>query len=128
MKYEVVFFEDNRGRSPVKDFLDELQIHASHDKSAKQLLSKIVFYIEILERTGSRSGLPYTKFIGNGIWELELRPSDHRIFFFFWDGNQIVLLHPFRKTTKKTPQREIRKAEREMLDWIENSQNRSTRE
>jgi len=126
MKYEVVFFEDNRGRSPVKDFLDKLQIDAAHQKSAKQLLSKIVFYIEVLERTGSRSGLPYTKFIGNGIWEL--RPSDHRIFFFFWDGKQIVLLHPFRKTTKKTPQREIRKAEREMLDWIENRQNSSTGE
>ncbi len=124
MNYEVIFFEDNRGRSPVKDFLDELQLKATRQKSAKQLLSKIVLYIEVLERTGSRSGLPYSKNIGNGIWEL--RPSDHRIFFFFWNGNHIVLLHSFRKTTAKTPQREIQKAEREMLDWIENGHYRTT--
>lgn len=126
MNYEVIFYEDSRERSPVKDFLDELQDDAIQKKSAKQLLSKIIFCIEILERTGSRSGLPYTKYIGNGIWEL--RPSDHRIFFFFWNGNQIVLLHPFRKSTRKSPTREIQKAEREMLDWIENGQYRITRE
>ncbi|QZT33947.1 type II toxin-antitoxin system RelE/ParE family toxin [Caldalkalibacillus thermarum TA2.A1] len=37
---------------------------------------------------------------------LSYRPKDHRILLFMWDGNNIVLLHPFRKTTQTTPQRE----------------------
>ncbi|WP_153721078.1 type II toxin-antitoxin system RelE/ParE family toxin [Sporosarcina cascadiensis] len=123
MNYEVIFYEDSRGRSPVRDLLDQLQNESARNKPAKQLLSKIFLYIEVLEGTGSRSGLPFTKFIGNGIWEL--RPDNYRIFFFHWEGNQIVLLHPFRKSTKKTPKREIQRAEREMLDWIENSHGRS---
>ncbi len=38
MDYEVIFFEDSRGFSPVKDFLDKLQEQAAHDKHARQLL------------------------------------------------------------------------------------------
>ncbi|MGD7008787.1 type II toxin-antitoxin system RelE/ParE family toxin [Metabacillus sp. 84] len=79
-------------------------------------------YIEILQKSGSRSGLPYTKNIGNGIWEL--RPKDHRVFFFGWEGNKIVLLHTFRKQTQKTPQREIDQAEKEMADWLINVKRR----
>lgn len=124
MNYEVIFYEDNRGHSPVKALLDDLQVRAETDKSAKQLFSKIVLYIEILEKKGSRSGLPYTKHIGNGIWEL--RPKDQRIFFFGWESNNIVLLHSFRKETKKTPKQEIEKAEKEMADWLKNGKHRIT--
>lgn len=122
MNYEVIFYEDGHGCSPVKEFLDSLQIQSSSSKQAKQLFAKIVLYIKILEESGTRSGLPYTKHIGNGIWEL--RPKFHRIFFFGWDGNKIVLLHSFHKKTKKTPSLEIKQAEREMKDWLENGKNR----
>lgn len=122
MNYEVIFYEDDRGRSPVKDLLDELDAKAKSNKQAKQLLSKFALYIEILEQSGTRSGLPYTKHIGNGIWEL--RPKDHRVFFFGWEGNKIVLLHAFRKDTQKTPQKEIDRAEREMNDWLANGTKR----
>jgi phage-related protein len=123
MNYEVIFYEDDRGRSPIKDFLDELDAKARSNKQAKQLLSKFALYIEMLEQSGTRSGLPYTKHIGNGIWEL--RPKDHRVFFFGWEGNKIVLLHAFRKDTQKTPQREIERAEREMNDWLVNCTKRN---
>ncbi|WP_153461429.1 type II toxin-antitoxin system RelE/ParE family toxin [Sediminibacillus terrae] len=124
MNYEVIFYEDDRGRAPVKDFLDELQLKATNNKKDKQLLRKITLYIEILEKLGTRAGLPYTKNIGNGIWEL--RPKDHRVLFFGWKGNQIVLLHAFRKETKKTPIREIEQAEKEMKDWLSYGENRIT--
>lgn len=122
MNYEVIFYEDDRGRSPVKEFLDVLDAKAKSSKQAKQLLSKIILYVEILEKSGTRSGLPYTKYIGNGIWEL--RPKDHRVLFFGWEGNKIVLLHAFRKDTQKTPQREIEQAEKEMYDWLANGKKR----
>lgn len=122
MNYEVIFYEDERGRSPVKDFLDELQAKAKSNKEAKQLYKKFILYIEVLAKSGTRAGTPYTKHIGNGIWEL--RPKDHRVFFFGWEGNKLVLLHTFRKTTQKTPQQEVDKAIKEMADWNENGKNR----
>lgn len=122
MNYEVIFYEDHRGFSPVGCFLDELQIRAEHDKFAKQLLKKITLYIEMLEKSGTRAGMPFTKPIGNGIWEL--RPGDYRIFFFGWQGNKIVLLHSFRKKGRKTPVNEIAQAHKEMADWIANGHKR----
>lgn len=125
MNYDLIFYENDRGLSPIEDFLDDLQIQAESDKSAKQLLEKIYFYFEILSNSGTRAGMPYTRFIGNGLWEL--RPKDHRIFFFGWEGNKIVLLHSFRKETKKTPAAEIKKAEKELSDWIANGEKRLNR-
>ncbi|MED4018558.1 type II toxin-antitoxin system RelE/ParE family toxin [Sutcliffiella cohnii] len=122
MNYEVIFYEDDRGYSPVKSFLDDLETKAIRNKQAKQLFAKVVFYIEILEKSGTRSGLPYTKYIGDGIWEL--RPKDQRILFFGWKDNQIVLLHSFRKQTQKTPPQEIKKAKIEMEDWLKNGDHR----
>lgn len=122
MQYEVIFYKDSRGFSPVFEFLNELDQKATRNKYDKQLLKKIALYIEILEQSSTRSGLPYTKYIGNGIWEL--RPNRYRILFFSWKNNQIVLLHTFEKKTKKTPRQEILKAQNEMADWIQNGEHR----
>ena len=124
MDYDVIFYKDERGRSPVADFLDDLNQQAKKSKLEKQLLQKCYYYIEILEKNGTRAGAPFTRNIGDGIWEL--RPKDHRILFFGWHDNKIVLLHAFRKTTKKTPQQEIEKAKREMQDWLEHGNHRTT--
>lgn len=53
------------------------------------------------------------------IWEL--RPLKDRILFFAYDGDNIILLSHFKKTTQKTPQREIKKANKLMKDYIERS-------
>src|SRR6059058_3155965 len=45
----------------------------------------------------------------NDVWQL--RPQPHRIFFFFDSGRHCyVLLHGFRKKTRKTPSQELEKA------------------
>ena len=38
-----------------------------------------------------------------------------------YDGDNIILLSHFKKTTQKTPQREIKKANKLMKDYIERS-------
>ena len=68
------------------------------------------------EVDGTRSGEKFCKHIRDKIWEL--RPDDHRILFFGWQGNQLVLLSHFQKKQNKTPLREIDKAEKRMNDWI----------
>ncbi|MGS0534389.1 type II toxin-antitoxin system RelE/ParE family toxin (plasmid) [Bacillus mycoides] len=122
MNYDLIFFKDARGEYPVKQFLDDLQQQATKDKQSSQLLKQTVHYFKVLRGSGTRSGEPFTKFIGDGIWEL--RPGNHRIFFFMWENNRIVLLHSFRKKTRKTPKREIEKAMDEKNDWLANGTQR----
>ncbi|MGD7008786.1 hypothetical protein [Metabacillus sp. 84] len=40
MNYEVIFYEDDRGRSPVKDFLDQLDAKAGNSKQASKTVIK----------------------------------------------------------------------------------------
>lgn len=54
-------------------------------------------------------GEPFVKHISGKIWEL--RPLRNRILFFYYDGEQIILLTHFIKKTQKTPKWEITKAE-----------------
>lgn len=44
----------------------------------------------------------------------ELRPGAHRIFYCYHEG-RVVLLHAFRKSSNKTPKREIEVAYKRMI-------------
>jgi phage-related protein len=114
--YDIVLYEDARGNSPVQDLLDELDSKAQYEKNARIQLRQIMFYLEILKGSGTRIGEPYTKHIKEEIWEL--RPGHNRILFFAWKGDTFILLHAFRKTSRKTPPCEIEKADREKQDWV----------
>ncbi|MCL2694182.1 MAG: type II toxin-antitoxin system RelE/ParE family toxin [Oscillospiraceae bacterium] len=74
-----------------------------------------------LEAHGTRVGFPTVRHIEDDIWEL--RPLDHRIFFFYWKDNNFVMLHHFIKTTKKTPPLEIEQAKRNLAEHLERSKN-----
>lgn len=113
--YEIVLYEDARGNCPMERFIAELEEMATVDKPVRNLLKKIVYTVALLKNSGTRCGEKFTKQIDGKLWEM--RPDDHRVFFFMWNGNHIVLLHSFRKTTKKTPELEIETAKREMEDW-----------
>lgn len=114
--YEILLYEDARGNCPFQEFLDDLDGKAKTDKRARGLRKKINYCLGILSEGGTRAGERFTKQIDGKLWEL--RPDDHRVFFFLWSGNHIVLLHTFRKETKKTPVAEIEQAKREMEDWV----------
>ncbi|MCD7805121.1 MAG: type II toxin-antitoxin system RelE/ParE family toxin [Oscillospiraceae bacterium] len=88
--YEIYFYKDRNGKSPVKD------------------------YIKSLSEYGISLGEPYIKHLDDEIWEL--RPIRDRILFASWDGNSFVLLHHFVKKTQKTPAREIEQAKRNLSD------------
>ncbi|OXM82945.1 type II toxin-antitoxin system RelE/ParE family toxin [Paenibacillus rigui] len=114
--FKVIVYEDDQGYSPFEKFYNELDEKARTDKSARGLIKKLNYCIGILSEGGTRAGEKFTKHIQGKLWEL--RPDDHRVFFFLWNGNHIVLLHSFRKETKKTPKAEIEKAQRELEDWV----------
>lgn len=115
--YKVVLYEDADGNCPVADFISALDQKAKTDKHSRILLEKIRYCVKRIEQSGTRAGSNFTKQIEGKLWEL--RPGDHRIFFFGWHGNHLVLLHGFHKKTNKTPRREIDRALSEMADWIQ---------
>lgn len=114
--FEIIFYADAKGRCPVLDFIDGLRASAGKNKESKVLLKQVYYYLERLQAGGTRCGEGITKHIEGDIWEL--RPGKNRILFLGWRGNSFVMLHSFRKTTAKTPRKEIELAKREMNDWL----------
>lgn len=115
--FKVNFYSDADGKEPVKEYIDSLII--KNNKESRIKLNKIHEYIQILSQFGTRAGEPYVKHINGKLWEL--RPLRNRIFFFYWQDNEFILLHHFMKKTQKTPEREIKRAEKNMNDFIERS-------
>lgn len=42
----------------------------------------------------------------------------NRIFFFYWKDNKFVLVHYYIKKSQKAPKKEIKKAMKNIKDWI----------
>ena len=114
--YTVEFYENAKGESDVWDCLEELRIKAEINKDARIQYKQISFYIQLLQDNGTRLPDNITKHIDDGIWEL--RPGSNRVLYFFFKNNTFVLLHHFRKKTKKTPRPEIEKAKTERADFL----------
>jgi len=117
--YEVIFYSDARGNEPVAELINELRQKSYTDKNARINFNKIVAYIDILSEKGTRVGEPVVKHLDGDIWEL--RPLDYRILFAHSEDKIYILLHHFIKKTNKTPLREIERAKRNFVDYIERS-------
>ena len=113
--YEIHFYREKSGSRPVADYIKELA--EKNDKESRMKLRKIQDYINALSEYGLQLREPYVKHIDGKIWEL--RPLSDRIFFATWHNGGFVLLHHFSKKTRKTPEREIKKAKRELADLTE---------
>ena len=116
--YEIVFYQNIKGESPVLDYMRTL--NSSKSKDARIKLNKILEYVKALKTYGAQD-LPsvYAKHLDGEIWEL--RPARNRILFAAVVGGRYVLLHYFLKTTQKTPLREIEAAKRELEDFKKRS-------
>lgn len=115
--YTIEFYENNKGKSELWDFLEKLRLKAKKSKDARIQYRQISLCIQLLQENGTCLPENVTKHISDGIWEL--RPGNNRIFYFFYRDNTFILLHTFRKKTRKTPSREIEKAKVERKDYLE---------
>ena len=117
--FQIDFYKDKDGNEPIAEYIETLDKQAPTSKTARIHLKKIYEYFDILEQYGTMAGLPYVKHIDGDIWEL--RPTDDRIFFFYWKDKTYLMLHHFIKKTRKTPPGEIEQARRNMADHLERS-------
>ena len=115
--YRILLYTTENGRSPVKEFMENLA------KGSKRTeLTSFIGYQERLAECGMQVNTTYPGTIKHLQGEIyELRPGKNRVLFFAAVGDDFVLLHAFRKTTQKTPKREIEKAIHEMKDYIDRS-------
>ena len=109
-QYRAEYYENKHTKeAPVQEYIDEL--NENHQKKIFSFVNKLV------EESG-RLGWPHAEHIKDKIWQL--RPGPHRLFYFIFTGERIILLHIFRKKSQKTPRREIDRALNNYIDFINN--------
>ena len=73
-----------------------------------------------MEMYGPDLGMPHTRAMGDGLFELRLKAGEGiaRIFYCTRVGRRIVMLHQFIKKTEKTPAKELFVARTRMKELV----------
>lgn len=81
-------------------------------------LARFIRYAEKMECYGPDLGMPHTRAMDDGLFELRLKAGEGiaRVFYCTLVGKRIVVLHHFIKKTEKTPTRELNTARTRMKE------------
>ncbi|MFI3213535.1 MAG: type II toxin-antitoxin system RelE/ParE family toxin [Eubacteriales bacterium] len=111
IEFEMIFYEKNNGEQPIKDFLCSLDM---------KMRAKMFRCMDILKKNGNELREPYTKPLGNGIFELRAKQGSDisRVLYFFVIGKKIILTNGYIKQTNKTPSSELELAEKYRKDYL----------
>jgi phage-related protein len=93
----VYYFVDENDCVPVREFINSL---------TEKEQAKVYAYINELKKQGNNLRRPMAGYLKKGIYEL--RPKDNRVFYFFYLGNNVVLIHAIKKNTKKIPEKDLK--------------------
>jgi len=79
-------------------------------------VARFLRYSERMELFGPDLGMPHTRAMGDGLFELRLKAAEGiaRVFYCTVIERRIVMLHHFIKKIEKTPRKELEKARRRM--------------
>ena len=82
-------------------------------------LGRYFRYSDRMEVYGPDLGMPHTRAMGDGLFELRLKAAVGiaRVFYCTMVGRKIVMLHQFTKKSDKTPPRELETAQRRMKEY-----------
>ncbi len=84
----------------------------------KDLLAEFFTVQKIMIETGSNLGMPYTRAMGDGLFEIRLDAKDGiaRVFYCVIEKQEILVLHSFVKKTRATPTRELQLARKRLKE------------
>lgn len=101
--WKIDFYTTNSGKSPVIDFIDQLQ---SSQKA------KITRCLDLLEEYGPQIKEPHSKKLSGyeNLFELRSSGSSSVRLLYSCLSNKFLVLHAFVKKTNKTPAKEINTA------------------
>lgn len=110
MTFSVEYYEKDDGTRPAEEFI------LSQDM---KMQAKLFMLLEFLEEMGPELREPYSKSLGDGIFEIRAKQGSNisRVLYFFVIGRKIILTNGFVKKSAKTPPREISKAKRCRTDY-----------
>ena len=99
----VDYYHKKNGECPVEEYLNSL---------SPKLRAKTLRSIMLLEEFGCELRMPYSRLIGEGIFELRSIVGSNvtRVLYFFIENNTAILTHGFNKKTQKAPTKEVKKA------------------
>lgn len=82
------------------------------------LLARFLRYTDRMEVYGPDLGMPHTRAMGDGLFELRLKAGEGiaRVFYCTMVGRKIKILHQFIKKTDKTPPKELAVARRRLKE------------
>lgn len=108
--FDIVYYRLPDGKAPVAEFIRSLD---------PKMQAKAVWSIELLAEYGNSLREPFSKPVGDGLFELRIKFAGDitRIFYFFVINNTIVLTNGFIKKTAKTPRAEIDLARQYRADY-----------
>ncbi|MEA3330631.1 MAG: type II toxin-antitoxin system RelE/ParE family toxin [Campylobacterota bacterium] len=86
------------------------------------LLARYLRLTDIMIIHGSNLGLPHTKALSNGLFELRLKSKEGigRVFYCTKVGKNIIMLHSFIKKSQKIPKNEMDIALKRLREVKEN--------
>jgi len=82
------------------------------------LLARYLRYADRMEIYGPDLGMPHTRAMGDGLFELRIKASEGiaRVFYCTVISRKIVILHSFIKKSNKTPRKELDTARKRMKE------------
>lgn len=87
----------------------------------KSTLAKVLRTVDLLEIFGSELGMPHSKKIIGGIFELRVRGRQEVRILYAFHRNQAVLLHGFVKKTAKMSLKELETAVKKLENLAKNA-------
>ena len=101
MAWNVVYFESLRGERFIKEFID---------KQTSAVKGKYIGMIDFLEKYGPFLSGKYTKKIRKNLYELRITGKEQIRVLYIVRQRNIILLHAFKKKTRRIPHKEIETA------------------
>jgi phage-related protein len=82
------------------------------------LRAKYFRLTELMEEFGANLGMPHSRPMSEGLFELRVRDQEGiaRVFYCTLIGKRIVMLHGFIKKTQKTPAKDSKLARKRLLE------------
>ena len=113
MEFKVEFYVSASGRSPVREFLDELKQSDPVDHAA--VLRGLA---KLRDRQFHRE--PLSKALSEGLFELRhVGKLNTRVLWFFVKDRRIIAVHGIRNKGQAIPARDLDIAQERMRDWQE---------
>jgi len=94
------------------------RVRTSLLKWPNTLKAKFIRILELIKERGGNIGMPLTRAMGDGLFEIRVKAKEGigRVFFAYIHQQEIIILHCFIKKMQETPQKELQIARQRLQE------------